>query len=347
MLKIGIIGVGNIAQVHIAGIKKSDKAKIAAICDIDKDKLNTVGDSLEIPEKYRFENYMDLINCDEVDAVEICTPNHLHVPISIEVAKKGKALEVEKPLSVDYSDVEGLLSAIEESKVPNMICFSYRFLPAVRYAKHLIEKGALGKIINVNIEYLKSSAFIPNRRLEWRFEKKYAGCGVLGDLGVHLIDMTRFLIGDFKTVSAVTSIVVDKRKRLDSEEYGNVETDDITSFVARLENDVIANFLVTRCAIGNENTIKYEIYGTDGVINFNLNNPNEITLCVGEVDRETQSLHTVNVPGEYYSDQEATFIGTALGEAQTHLPTVTEGAECQKIVDAILKSAEEGIIIKL
>ena len=348
MLNVGIIGVGGISPVHINKLKACDRAKIFAICDIDKAKLKKVGDELEIPEQYRFENYMDLIHCPEVQAVEVCTPNYLHVPMSMEVVKAGKALEVEKPLSVDYSDVEPLLKAIDEAKIPNMICFSYRFYPAVRYAKHLLEKGALGKLVNVNIEYLKSTAFIPSRKLEWRFEKKYAGSGVLGDLGVHLIDMTRFLVGEFKSVCAMTSIVVDKRQREDSEEFGTVETDDLTSFIARLDNDVIANFLVTRCAIGNDNTIKYEIYGTEGVISFNLNNPKEISLSLnGGKDRSKWKLETIPVPEEFFVDQEESFVAAALGETPEHLPYVTEGAKSQKVVDAIFKSSEEGYMVHL
>lgn len=346
MLRIGIIGLGNISQKHINEILKSDKAKISAICDIDKAKLSSVGDKLGIDENCRFENYIDLIKCDKVDAVEICTPNHLHIPMAMEAAKANKPVEVEKPLSIDYAGVDRLVEEINSKNIPNMMCFSYRFMPAVRYAKDILSKGKIGKIINVNVEYLKDSAFFNGRRLEWRFVKKYAGSGVLGDLGVHLIDMTRFLVGDFENVYAMKNIVVDKRKKLDSEEIADVETDDIISFIAKLGGSVIANFMVTRCAIGNKNTIKYEIYGTDGVIVFNLNNPQEITLCFA-TDRENATLETLAVPKEYFVGQEETFIETALGNVQENLPDINEGAACQRIVDALLKSSETGIPVKI
>ena len=159
MLKLGIIGVGGIAQTHIRMLKKVEQAKICAICDIDEEKLQKVGDQLEIPESHRFTDYKDLINCEDVQAVEICTPNYLHVPMAMDVVAAGKALEVEKPLSVDYAGIDGLLEAIDAAGIVNMTCFSYRFMPAVRYAKHLIEEGKLGKIINVDVAYLKSSGF--------------------------------------------------------------------------------------------------------------------------------------------------------------------------------------------
>ena len=348
MLKIGIIGVGRISAVHIAGIKRAGTANITAICDIDESKLKSVGDQLGIPEEYRFTDYHDLIACSEVEAVEICTPNYLHVPMATDVVKAGKPVNVEKPLGTAYENgIPELLEALKEHPVTNMTCFSYRFMPAVRYAKHLIDEGKLGKIINVNIEYLQSGVFIPGRRLEWRFVKEYAGSGTLADLGVHLIDMTRFLLGDFKSVCAMSSTVVDKRMKLDSDEYAPVEVDDITSFVAKLKNDAIANFLVTKCAIGEDNTIIYEIYGTDGVLKFNLNNPNVLTLCIGEIDKETKSIHTVNVPRAYYLEQEECFINAVSGKEQLYYPSISEGAECQKIVDAVLKSAQEHIIVDM
>ena len=347
MLKIGIIGLGGIAKKHISEILKVKDAKICAICDIDEAKLQSVGDRLEIPEMNRFTDYRALIACSEVEAVEICTPNYLHIPMAMEVVKAGKALEVEKPLSVDYRGVDELVQAIEAKGIVNMTCFSYRFMPAVRYAKHLIEAGKLGKIINVDVAYLKSSGFWAGRRLDWRFVKEYAGCGVIGDLGVHLIDMVRYLVGDFKSVYASTEIVVKQRQKLDSDEYADVETEDLASFMAKLEGNVNANFLISRCAIGNSNTIKFEIYGTEGVLRFNLNDPTELTVCIGEVDRETDSLHTVKVPAKYNIGQEETFIHAALGQIPEDFPVVKEGAACQKIVDALIESARTDSVVKV
>lgn len=347
MLRIGIIGLGGISKKHIKEIRQSSDAQIYAICDIDEKTLHATGDLLEIPEARRFTDYRALIGCPEVDAVEICTPNYLHIPMAMEVVRAGKALELEKPLSVDYRGVDALVQAIEEKGIVNMTCFSYRFMPAVRYAKHLIDTGKLGRIINVDVAYLKSSGFWAGRRLDWRFVKEYAGCGVIGDLGVHLIDMTRYLVGDFRSVYATTEIVVKQRQKLNSDQYADVETEDIATFLAKLEGDVKANFLISRCAIGNSNTIKYEIYGTEGVLRFNLNDPNELTLCIGEVDRETESLHTVKVPKAYHRGQEDTFIQAALGRQPEDFPTVREGAMCQKVVDALLESARTDTVVKV
>lgn len=350
MVKIGIIGVGRISAQHISGIKEFGNAEITAICDIDTEKLKTVGDELNIPEEYRFTDYFDLINCSEVQAVEICTPNYLHVAMATAAAKARKPVQVEKPLGISATKgIDELVSAIDENDVINMMDFSYRFKSAVRYAKDLIEQGKLGKLLNVNIQYLQSGVFIPGRRLEWRFVKEYAGSGTLADLGVHLIDLTRFLIGDFKSICAMQSTVVKERMKLDSDKYEPVLVDDITSFVAKLDGDVIANFMVTKCALGESNTIIYELYGTKGVIKFNLNNPDEIALCldVDYNDRETVKAETTSVPNEYKLGEQECFIRTLHGEKLPHFPDVQEGIKAQMVVDAAMESAEKGIIVNL
>jgi len=341
-VRIGIIGVGGIAKsVHIPEIQKSKGGKITAICDIDEQALYDVGEQLGIDENYRFKDYRDLIACDVVDAVEICTPNYLHVPMALDAIHAGKPVNVEKPLSINYLEAKKLEDALAVKSIPNMMCFSYRFKPAVRYAKWILEKGLIGKVLSVNVEYLKSSAFWEGRKLDWRFIKKYAGTGVLGDLGVHLIDMTRFLIGDVESVCATTGIVVKERQRIDSNEMGKVETDDYCNFLANIRGGVAGTFVITRCAIGHNNTIKYDIFGTEGVISFDLNNPEILGVCIGEVDVKSFGMHNVKVPAEFYVTQEQTFIDLVNGKECKYLPTVKDGIECQKILDALLQSSEE------
>ena len=348
MVKIGIIGMGRISNNHIHQLCGCADAEIVAVCDIDEEKLHAAGDKLGIPATHRFTDYRELIRCEDVEAVEICTPNHLHVPMALDVVRAGKAVEIEKPLATAYENgVAELVSAVRETGVPAMMCFSYRFMPAVRYAKALLEAGRLGKIVNVTIEYLQSGVFIPGRKLEWRFVKEYAGSGTLGDLGVHLIDMTRFLIGDFESIYAMSDTIVKERMRLDSDTYASVDVDDLTAMVARLDGGVIANMLVTKCALGESNTIKYEIFGTGGVIKFNLNNPNEITIgFVGENGTDCTQI-TIPVPEEYRLGQEYAFVEAVQGKPTPYFPSVTEGAACQKILDAAVRSAKENSVVLL
>ena len=355
MVKIGIVGVGAVANGrHITELLKVADCQITAICDIDPQALQKTGERLNLPEKRRFTDYKALIDCQDVDAVEICTPNYLHIPIAEYAAKAGKPINVEKPLGMSAEECERLESIVKNHSITNMVCFSYRFMPAVRYAKTIIDKGLLGDIVSINVEYKKSSAFQEGRLLSWRFIKEYAGTGVLGDLGVHLIDMAQLLIGDFKMVSGTSGIVVKQRPKVKNGELYPVETDDYCNFIATLQdrkkgNDVGATFSITRCAIGHENTIRYEIFGTEGVIAFNLNSPDELAVCVGEIDKFAQGgMHTIKVPQNARRvTQEQAFVDAVSGKLCDHFPSISDGVKCQKVLDALARSAESGQTVYL
>lgn len=353
MKRIGIVGVGGIANAaHIPMLLKIKDCKITAICDIDISALKNTAERLNIDESHQFTDYKELVDCTDVDAVEICTPNHMHVEIAEYTAQKGKPVHSEKPLGLTLEECEKLQKIINETNVTNMICFTYRFMPAVRYAKWIIDKGLIGDIVSVNVEYLKSSAFWEGRRLDWRFVKKYAGTGVLGDLGVHLIDMTQLLVGDITSVCGMTDTVVKQRLMLDCDELADVETDDYCNFIANIKDGrtgkkVAASFTITRCAIGHNNTIKYDIFGTDGVISFDLNNPSVLGVCIGEVDKKSNGMHTVQVPGQFSINQEEAFIDALNGKYCDYFPTISDGVKCQRVLDAILKSVEIGSFVNI
>ena len=352
MVRVGIIGVGGISRKHIKELLEIKECKITAICDVRDEALEETAKRIGIDPDHCFKDYRELVDCPDVDAVEICTPNYLHVPMAEYAVLRGKPVNVEKPLALKVEDTYNLGKMIAERNHPNMMCFSYRFMPGVRYAKHILDRGLIGKIISINVEYLKSTGLQEGRRLEWRFVKEYAGTGVLGDLGVHLIDMMRLLVGDVKSVSAMAGIVVKKRPKLDSDELGDVETDDYCNFIAEVEDrasgdSVPATFSITRCAIGHTNTIKFDIFATDGTISFDLNNPQILKVCIGEVDKNGNGLHTVNVPEKFKINQEQMFIDMVNGKDCELLPTVEDGIECQKILDALLESSETGKRITL
>jgi len=156
---IGIIGVGGIGRgAHLISLKNCVGAKVTAICDIDRERLNKVGDEFGIDEDYRFVDYMDLIKCSKVDAVEICTPNYLHAQMAIDVIAAGKPVNLEKPMALNYDQAKAIKNALDGTNLPFMISFSYRFKPAVRFAKWIISQGLIGDIITLNVEYFKSIA---------------------------------------------------------------------------------------------------------------------------------------------------------------------------------------------
>ena len=341
-VRIGIIGCGGIARgAHLPRLAEIEDCEITALCDIDRAALDRAGDQYGVPIERRFTDYRDLVACGQVDAVEVCTPNDMHVPCALAAVEARKPVNVEKPLSLSCETAQPLLDRLAQTPVVSMMCFSYRFLPAVQYARHLLEQKLLGDIVSISVEYLKESAFWEGRRLDWRFDKQIAGSGVLSDLGAHLVDMTRFLIGEFRSVSADCGTVVKRRQRLDSDEWADVTTDDYCHFIARVGEGAFANFTISRCCIGQRNSIRYDIYGTKGALSFDLNHPELLQVCIGPVDRETGSLHTVTVPAKYKKLQELTFVRAVRGEADCEVPDLQEGMACQRVLDALLQSAEE------
>lgn len=348
MVKIGIIGCGGIARnKHIGELLTVKDCQITALCDVKDEAMDLAAEAIGNKDILRFHDYKELIDSPMVDAVEICTPNYLHVPMAEYAVMRGKAVNVEKPLALSAKDTENLQKMIALRSVPNMMCFSYRFFPAVRYAKALLERSAIGKIVSLQVEYNKSSAFWEGRRLDWRFIKKYAGTGVLGDLGVHLIDMATFLVGDIRCVNAMTDIVVKERMEENSDRMAAVETDDYCSFIARLDDrenggNAAATFSITRCAVGHANTIRFDIFGTEGAISFNLNDPSVLDLCFADGNVRNAKMHTETVPAEYCIKQEQMFVDMLLGKECRYLPTVEDGVRSQKILDALLLSSEKG-----
>ncbi|MBQ8351622.1 MAG: Gfo/Idh/MocA family oxidoreductase [Clostridia bacterium] len=341
-INIGIIGLGGIANKHIAELLTCEDAQIVAICDISPAAIEEKNKKLHLPPEKCYRDYKQLLDDPEVEAVEICTPNYLHAEMAIEAFRHGKHVNLEKPIAMNRAQAETIVQAKNESGKQAMTCFSYRFFPAVRYAKHLVDSGTLGEIIGVNASYLKCSALWEGRPLEWRFVKEYAGSGVIGDLGVHLIDLAQLLAGNITELCAQRAVVVKERKRLDSDEIGPVETDDQCDFIARFACGAHGAFHITRCAMGHGNTISYEVYGTKGAISFDLNNPKIIHICIGEGDPKTRKFETVDVPSDFFLDQERAFVDSLLGKADPLFPTIEHGEQGQRVVDAIIASAESG-----
>lgn len=338
-IRIGLIGCGGISGNHLPQIKAATGGVIHALCDIRRDRLDAAGDRYGVPMERRFTDWHDLVALSSVDAIDICTPNNLHVPMAMAAVEAGKPFCVEKPLGVNYAETEELLRRATEKNIPSMICFSYRFMPAVRYARHLVDTGMLGRVINIYAQYLKSSAYMPGRRLDWRFDRDIARYGVSGDLGVHILDLTTFLAGDLTGVFANLGTAVPYRKREDSEEIAPVTTDDWCHFLARFAGGAAATFSITRAAYGNRNHIMVDIYGEKGAIRFDLNDNTKIEVHRPDMADEN-AMEVLTVPEAYRAGQQQCFIDLLHGKKDIYLPTLADGVRMQKMLDAIMTSAQ-------
>ena len=205
MVKIGIVGAGKICQgPHMGAYDKIDNAKIVAICDIDEKKLESV--SKRYPDAKLYTDYKEMIENEELDAVDICTPNNYHSIVAIYALNKGLNVLTEKPDAINASEAEKMQKAAEENGKVLMAIRNNRYRPTTKYLKQFIADGKMGEI------YAGRCGWIRRRGIPgwggWFTDKAQSGGGPLIDLGVHLIDMAELLAGKITSVCGVTDIIV-------------------------------------------------------------------------------------------------------------------------------------------
>lgn len=347
-IRVGIIGCGEIANgVHITGLLKCQDAEITALCDIDPKALKDTQERLSLGEECLFTDYKALLRSGLVDAVSICTPNNMHFPIAMEAVAQDIPYAVEKPVTLNEKEAEILHAATKGKSLAHMVCFSYRFKGAARYARKLIEEGKLGKIYHVYASYMQSWA-TKDQPYYWRFEKAQTGSGTLGDLGCHIIDLVRFITGqEYVSVTAATGTIVKERRALDSDEMREVDVDDWVHFLTEMTDGISGVFESSRFAVGRGNYQVVEIFGELGSLIYHFNNEkNDIEVCIGEAYTKNSVFSTLPI-AYYEGSQMQSFIDIVKGTGDG-LPANTEdGYICQRVCDAVLKSAEEKRIVSL
>jgi predicted dehydrogenase len=330
-------------MVHLPGLARSPNAELFALCDTNEARLNAMGERYDVPPERRFRAFADLVRHPDIQAVDVATPNYAHFEPVVAAYAHGKHVCVEKPIALNHAQALEMEARAAASGMTTMVCFSFRFNAAVRFAKSIIDEGGIGTILTVYVQYLKSAAFDTSRGLEWRFQKELAGSGVLGDLGSHMVDMTSFLAGDITSVCSATGIAVAERRRLDASGMGRVSTDDCCTTIASLAGGGHASIIVSRCAIAqdSENSVKVAVYGDRGMVRFDAEKPSEIEACSGTLDVGTGSARSYKVPQSFAVEQMDCFVKNVGGEADRYLPVLRDGVRCQKIVDAMISSAEQ------
>ena len=223
VIRVGSVGIGGISRgVHLPGIEKSPDLQLVAVCDIDPDALRYARETYGIDEAHCFTDYHDLINCPDVDAVDISTPNNVHYEVALAAAEAGKPYAVEKPLTLTSEEADHLAKVTKEKGVKSMVCFSYRFKASARYAKDLIDRGMIGKVYHVDMQYYQAWG-LPffETPLRWRFQKELTGSGALGDLGSHALDLVRFVTGkEYKRLVSHTGTFVHERQKAGRQRHG-------------------------------------------------------------------------------------------------------------------------------
>ena len=349
VIRIGSVGLGGIwTGVHEPGIRRSPDLELVAICDIDEEKLKAAGEKYGIDEAHRFVDYHDLINCPDVDAVDICTSNDAHFEIGMAAVEAGKPYDIEKPITMTAEEADILANATKEKGIKNMVCFSYRFKAAARYAKDLIAQGKIGKVYHVDMQYFQAWG-LPrvDCPLAWRFIKNRTGSGALGDLGCHALDLVRFVLGkEYTNIVGHTGTYVKERKLEKGEGVGQVDVDDFCNYMADMEDGISASFQITRFGFGRGNYQRMEIYGSEGAIVYSLDATpgleDEIEVCSGDINADAHVFSKLPIPQQYYSDQMQSFADILNGVGDGMPATIFYGQANQHVVDTILESAEAG-----
>lgn len=317
-----------------------------------------------------------LIERDDIDLIDIVTPNNSHAEIAIAAAEAGKHIICEKPLALHLEDSKRMLAAVQKAGVIHMICHNYRFAPAVQFARKLIEQGRLGRIYHFRATFLQDWVMDPEFPLIWRLRKEIAGSGTHGDLGAHIIDLARFLVGEFSEVIGMMETFIKERplgaemdinlrSRAAGGEKGPVTVDDASAFLARFENGALGVFEVSRFCRGNRAGNRFEINGEYGSIRWDMENMNNLQVYLAEDEPGLQGFRTINCtevehpfagaywPPAHIIGYEHTFINlmvemmNGLARGCSPHPNFEDGVRNQAVLDAVEESVRTGRWVKV
>jgi predicted dehydrogenase len=316
-------------------------------------------------------DWREVVESPLIDIVDISVPNHLHAEIAIAAAKNGKHILCEKPLAMNVKEAEAMLAAAQKAKIVHMICHNYRRIPAIALAKKMIGEGTLGKIFHYRARYAQDWLTDPSFPLNWRLEKETGGSGAHGDINAHIIDLGRYLVGEFQQVCGLLHTFVSERPLANSvaktPKMGKVTVDDVSMFIGKMENGVLANLEATRFALGRKNHIEIEINGSKGSLYFDFEDMNRLKFFNGDDPKDRQGFRDILVtqgndiqpyvgnwwPPGHIIGYEHTFIHTvadfvnACADGKPAQPTFEDGLKNQRVLAAVEESVKTGRWAKL
>ena len=368
--RLGMIGYGFMGRAHSNAYCKVGNffdlefdIQLQAICARNAENAQAFADNWGY--KSVETDWRKLLERDDIDAVDVCVPNNLHKEICLAAADAGKTILCEKPLAMNTAQGEEMCQAVEKAGVANMVWYNYRRVPAVTFAKQLIDEGRLGKIFHYRANFLQDwtiGADVPQGGAAlWRLDAEAAGSGVTGDLLAHCIDTAIWLNGGITDVSAMTETFVKERVHTATGEVQPVTIDDACTFHCHFNNGSLGLFESTRYARGHKALYTLEINGELASIKWDLHDLHRLQWFDYKVEgplRGWSSIHVTDHGGEQpYMDkwwvpglqigyehsfvhQVADFLeGHAKGEAVS--PTFRDALETQKVCDAVLASAKD------
>lgn len=301
-LGVGMLGYEFMGKAHTNAFvqfprfyKTRAVPKLAAIYGRTESKVR------DAASKYGYETYYTdwhrLVSDRRVEIVDNGLPNYLHMEPCIEAAEKGKHIICEKPLGLNPSQSESMLRAVRKAGVKHMVGFNYRFVPAITLARELVKENRLGKVLQFRAVYLQDWLRDEDFPMVWRLRRSSAGSGVLGDLGSHLIDLARFIVGEIESVVGFANTIVKERplaRGARRKKKGRVDVDDSFGALVRFSSGASGSLEASRFSAGRKNYARIEVEGTEGSLSFNLERLNELQVYT-ERDGGERGFRTIMV----------------------------------------------------
>lgn len=364
-LNVGMIGYKFMGRAHSNAWLKVDKffdlkarPVMKIICGRDRAGVGAVA--------YRwgwekFEtDWHEVVEDPTIDIIDINTPNDMHAEIAIAAAKAGKAILCEKPLALNVKQARQIVDAVKKAGVVHMICHTYRRIPAIVLAKKMIAAGDLGSMYHYRARYAQDWLVDPDFPINWRLQNTVAGSGAHGDLCSHIIDLGRYLVGEFSEVSGQMETFIKERPQPAAPtKKGKVTVDDAVTFIGRFGNGAFANLEATRFALGRKNGLQIEINGSQGSLFFDIEDMNRLKFYSETDPADRRGFRDIIVtqgsgvhpyvgnwwPPGHIIGYEHTFVHAiadfinAVVTGHSVQPTFEDGLANQIVLDAVEKSA--------
>ena len=376
-LRVALIGTGFMGAAHSQAFRVAPRffdlpfhPEMTVIVGRDAAKTHAAAEKLGWAEAST--DWREVIARDDIDLVDICSPGDSHAEIAIAALQAGKHVLCEKPLANTVEEAKAMADAAREAAgrgIRSMVGFSYRRVPALTFARELVQAGRIGEVRQARAAYLQDWLVDENGPMTWRLDKKLAGSGSLGDIGAHAVDSVQFITGQtVEQVSGHLRTFVTERPLLGegvglsgtaSDERGQVTVDDAAWFTGQLSGGAVASFEATRYATGRKNGLKIEIFGSKGAIVFDLEKMNELEFYDGTAQPGEQGFTRIFVTEPEHPYAAAWWpTGHGLGyehpfshqvrdlifdiaEGRQPLPSFDDGLQVQQVLDAVERSAAD------
>src|SRR4029079_18060777 len=368
-LNIGMVGYGFMGRAHSNAYRRVGnffdldyQPVLKAVAARSRDKAEAFAhrwgyDSVET-------DWRKLVARKDIDAIDICVPNELHMELAVAAAKAGKMVLCEKPLARTAKEGEKMVAAVEQAGVANTVWYNYRRVPAVSLIKQVVESGRLGKIFHYRAKFLQDWTISPDVPQggagTWRLAVDAAGSGVTGDLIAHCVDTAIWINGSITNLTAMTETFVKKRKHAVTGKMQEVGIDDAAAVLCHFDNGSLGTFESTRYARGHKALYTLEINGQHGSLAWDLHDLNRVAWFDHRIEGQLRGWTSILVtdgdppylgkwwvPGlsigyeHSFIHQLADFLeGVATGKPAS--PTFREALETTRVCDAIIKSGKTG-----